>query len=318
MPEILVFCEKDEIAFELLSWGSKVKESLNVKLAAAVLGTGAQKKAVDYFAYGADKVYWSENPLLTDFYAEVYADALCQIANTYRPEIILVGSTRRGKELAPRVAQKWDAGCITDAINAVIKDKEMVVSRYTLGGNTIFSEVLNTPKKVISVLPKTFELGTKEAKQGEAIEVSLTLKEPKGKIVERKTKQGDTVSLEDAQTLVCVGRGLNKKEDLAIVEGLAKTLQAEIGCTRPLSHDLQWLSEEREVGLSGKKCKPRLYLSIGVSGQIQHTVGIRDSKIIAAINKDKTAPIFEIADYGIVGDLYEVLPRLAEKIKGLK
>ena len=318
MPEILIFCEKDEVAFELLSWGSKVKEGLNVKLAAAILGTGSQKKAADYFAYGADKVYWSENPLLTDFYADVYTDALCQIANTYHPELILIGSTRRGKELAPRVAQKWDAGCITDAIGAVVKDKEIVVSRYTLGGNTVFSEVLNTPKKVISVLPKTFELGTKESRQGEAIEASLTLKEPKGKIVERKTKQGDTVSLEDAQTLICVGRGLNKKEDLAIVEGLAKTLQAEIGCTRPLSHDWQWLSEEREVGLSGKKCKPRLYLSIGVSGQIQHTVGIRDSKVIAAINKDKTAPIFEIADYGIVGDLYEVLPRLTEKIKGLK
>jgi electron transfer flavoprotein alpha subunit len=179
-------------------------------------------------------------------------------------------------------------------------------------------EVLNTPKKVISVLPKSFELAAKESRQGEAVVAQLTLKESKGKIVECKSKQGDTVSLEDAQSLICVGRGFNKKEDLAIADALAKVLKAEIGCTRPLSHDWQWLSEEREVGLSGKKCKPRLYVSLGISGQIQHTVGIRDSKVIAAINKDKTAPIFEFADYGIVGDLYEVVPRLTEKIKNLK
>jgi electron transfer flavoprotein alpha subunit len=318
MPDILVFCEKDEVAFELLSWGKKVKDSLNVKLSAVVLGAGAQKKVADYFAYGADKVYWSENPLLADFYADVYCDALFQIAGAYQPELILIGSTRRGKELAPRVAQKCNAGCITDAMDIAIKDGEVVASRYTLGGNTISVEVLKTPQKVISILPKSIELSAKESRQGEAIKASLTLKESKGKIVERKSKQGDTVSLEDAQSLICVGRGFNKKEDLAISEALAKVLKAEIGCTRPLSHDWQWLSEEREVGLSGKKCKPRLYVSLGISGQIQHTVGIRDSKVIAAINKDKTAPIFEFADYGIVGDLYEVVPRLTEKIKGLK
>ncbi len=164
-------------------------------------------------------------------------------------------------------------------------------------------------------MPKTFELGKKEARQGEVIEVSMKLKEPKLKIVEKKAKEGETVSLEEAQTLVCIGRGLNKKEDMALVETLARALKAEIGCTRALSHDWQWLSEEREVGLSGKKCKPRLCISLGISGQIQHTVGIRDSKIIVAINKDKGAPIFEITDYGIVGDLYQVVPQLIEKIK---
>jgi electron transfer flavoprotein alpha subunit len=147
------------------------------------------------------------------------------------------------------------------------------------------------------------------------VEVSLTLKAPKTKIIEKKGKAGDVVSLEDAQTLVCIGRGLNKKEDLPLVETLAKLLHAEIGCTRPLSHEWQWLSEQREVGLSGKKCKPRLCVELGISGQIQHTVGIRDSKVIVAINKDKTAPIFEMADYGIVGDIYEVVPKLSEKLK---
>jgi len=315
MAEILIFSDKDDGAFELLSWGSKVKGGLNAKLSAVILGKGAKAKAADYFTYGADKVYWNENAAFNDFYADVYADTLAQIANMYNPDIILIESTRRGKELAARLAHKLNAGCITDATDIEIKDKDLIVRRYTLGGNTIASEILKTGKKVISVLPKAFETGAKTTAQGETVEVAVTPKEPRVKIVEAKPKAGDVVSLEEAQTLVCIGRGLNKKEDLPMVENLAKALKAEIGCTRPLSHELQWLSEQREVGLSGKKCKPGLCVELGISGQIQHTVGVRDSKIIVAINKDKTAPIFEMADYGIIGDIYEVVPKLTEKIK---
>ncbi len=315
MTEILIFSDKDDSAFELLSWGNKVKGSLNARLSAVLLGKGAKEKTADYFAYGADKVYWNENPAFNDFYADVYAAALSQIAVAQNPDVILIGSSRRGKELAARLAQKLNAGCITDATGIELKDKGLLVHRYTLGGNTVSSEMLQTAQKVISVLPKAFEKGARTSAQGEAVEVAVTLKEPKVKIVETKTKAGDVVSLEDAQTLVCIGRGLNKKEDLPMVESLAKALNAEIGCTRPLSHEWQWLSEQREVGLSGKKCKPRLCVELGISGQIQHTVGVRDSKVIVAINKDKTAPIFEMADYGIIGDIYEVVPKLSEKLK---
>ena len=313
--EILIFSDIDDGAFELLSWGSKVKGSLNAKLSAVALGKGAKEKAADYFAYGADKVYWNENAAFTDFYADVYADALVQIANVYNPDVILIESTRRGKELAARLAQKLNAGCITDATGMEVKGNDLIVNRYTLGGNTVASETLKTGKKVVSVLPKAFEKAAKTPGQGETVEVAVTPKEPRVKIVEAKPKAGDVVSLEEAQTLVCIGRGLNKKEDLSMVENLAKILNAEIGATRPLSHEWQWVSEQREVGLSGKKCKPRLCVELGISGQIQHTVGIRDSKIIVSINKDKTAPIFEMSDYGIIGDIYEVVPKLSEKLK---
>jgi electron transfer flavoprotein alpha subunit len=315
MAEILIFSDKDDAAFELLSWGNKVKAGLNAKLSAVILGKGAKEKAADFFAYGADKVYWNGDVAFHDFYADVYADALTQIASAQNPDVILIGSSRRGKELAARLAQKLNAGCITDATGIEVKGNDLVVNRYTLGGNTVSSEILKTAKKVISVLPKSFEKGAKTVGAGEAVEVAVTPKEPKAKIVETKGKEGDVVSLEDAQTLVCIGRGLNKKEDLPMVENLAKTLNAEIGCTRPLSHEWQWLSEQREVGLSGKKCKPRLCVELGISGQIQHTVGVRDSKVIVAINKDKTAPIFEMSDYGIIGDIYEVVPKLSEKLK---
>jgi len=313
MPEILVFCEKDEIAFELLSWGRSVKDSLNAKLATAILGRDAKEKVDEYFAYGADKIYLVKE-LPSDFYADVYAEAICQILH-YGAELLLVGSTRRGRELAPRVAQKWGAGCVTDAIDIKVKDGKLLVDRYSLAGSTISSELIKTTKKVISVMPRVFKLAEKESRHGEIVEVALKLKSPRLNIMEKRTKAGETVSLEEAQTLVCIGKGLGKKEDIALVKTLARSLNAEIGCTRPISHDLQWLSEEREVGLSGKKCKPRLCVSIGISGQIQHTVGIRDSKIIVAINKDKNAPIFEIADYGIVGDLYQALPKIIEKIQ---
>ena len=315
MTEIMIFSDKDDSAFELLSWGNKAKGALNAKLSAVLLGKGAKEKVADYFAYGADKVYWSENPAFNDFYADVYADALSQIAAAHNPDVVLIGSSRRGKELAARLAQKLNAGCITDATGIELKGNDLLVHRYTLGGNTVSSEMLQTAKKVISVLPKAFEKAPKSPGQGEAVEIAVTVKEPRVKIVETKDKAGDVVSLEDAQTLVCIGRGLNKKEDMPMVESLAKDLNAEIGCTRPLSHEWQWLSEQREVGLSGKKCKPRLCVELGISGQIQHTVGVRDSKIIVAINKDKTAPIFEMADYGIIGDIYEVVPKLSEKLK---
>ncbi|HEM61736.1 MAG TPA: electron transfer flavoprotein subunit alpha/FixB family protein, partial [Chloroflexi bacterium] len=189
--------------------------------------------------------------------------------------------------------------------------------RYSYGGNTVASQVVTTPKKVISVMPKTFELGTKEDRKGEVVSVDLDLAEPALKVVERRAKAGEEVNLEEAEVLICVGRGVGSKEDLAMIEELARLLGAEIGCTKTPASDWGWFSEERMVGLSGKKCKPNLYLSIGISGQIQHTVGVVDSRIIVTINKDEKAPIFSITDYGIVGDYAEIVPVLSEKLKSL-
>jgi electron transfer flavoprotein alpha subunit len=315
MSGILIFADKDQVAYELLSKGKEIKAVLGVPLAAAILGKGAREKAREYFAYGAENVYISEADAFTVFYADVYANAVCQIANTYGLDIVMIGSTRRGKDLAGRVAQKMEAGCVTDIIDVELRDKDILVHRYMLGGNTVTSELIKTPKKVFAVMPKAFALGEKQPVDGNKIvEADLKMKDAKYTLVQRKEKVGESVNLEDAQTLVCVGRGLAKKEDISVIEGLAKAVKGEIGCTRPLSHEIRWFPEDREVGLSGKKSKPNLCFSIGISGQIQHTVGIRDSKIIVAINKDKNAPIFKIADYGIVGDLYEVIPKIIEEI----
>ncbi|MFQ6101462.1 MAG: electron transfer flavoprotein subunit alpha/FixB family protein [Anaerolineae bacterium] len=315
MAEILIFSENDDLALELLSKGKEFGAALNMGLAAALLGEGAGNKAGEYFAYGADRVYVAEHPALADFHAETFAAALYQIAQKNDAQVLLLASTKRGKELAPRVAQKLGAGCITDGTAVEVQDGNLLVSRYALGGNTVASEFITTPCKVIAVMPKTFELGAKEARQGETITVDLELKEPRTRIIERQEKAGEAVNLEEAEVLVCIGRGLEKKEDLAIIEEFAKVLGAEIGCTRTLCADWQWLSEDRLVGLSGKKTSPRLVVSVGISGQIQYAVGILGARVAVAINKDDQAPIFALSDYGIVGDLYEVVPHLTERLR---
>ncbi len=315
MAELLIFSEKNDLAFELVSKGREFAGALKMGLAAALLGEKAGAGADDYFAYGANRVYIGENPALAGFNAESYAEALYQIAQKNDAKILLIPSTKRGKELAPRVAQKLGAGCVTDATAVELKDGDLLISRYALGGNTVAGEVIKTGHKVITVMPKTFELGPKEEKKGEVVKADLNLKAPRVRIVERQEKVGEKVDLEAAEILVCIGRGLEKKEDLRIVEQLAKALGAEIGCTKSLCTDYQWLSEDRLVGLSGKKTSPRLAISVGISGQIQYTVGIRGARIAVAINKDKQAPIFAMSDYGIVGNLYDVVPMLAEKLK---
>jgi electron transfer flavoprotein alpha subunit len=317
MSELLVFSEKKDLAFELVSKGREFTAALNMGLAGVLLGGKVSAEAEEYFAYGANRVYIAENPALAGFNAESYAEALYQIAQKNDAKILLIPSTKRGKELAPRVAQKLGAGCVTDATAVELKEGNLLISRYGLGGNTVTTELIKTSHQVITIMPKTFELGVKEAKKGEVIKADLSLKAPRIRIIERQEKIGEKVDLEAAEILVCVGRGLEKKEDLGMVEKLAKAIGAEIGCTKSLCTDYQWLSEDRLVGLSGKKTSPRLVVSIGISGQIQYTVGIRGARIAVAINKDKQAPIFAMSDYGIVGNLYDVVPLLAEKLKSL-
>jgi len=314
MAEILVFSEKDEIAFELLSKGRELKEELGLGVAAALLGQDVEGRSSPYFSYGAEKVYLGESALLADFYVESYAQVLQRAAEEGGAQILLLGSTKRGKELASRAAQRLGAGCITDAIDLRLEGSDLVADRYALGGNTVASEVIKTERKVISVMPRTFEAFPLEAREGQTVRLDLELPEPRVRVVERRAKEGEAVNIEEAEALVCIGRGLGAEEDLGMIRELASALGAEVGCTKSLASDYGWLSEERVVGLSGKKSSPRLYVGIGISGQIQHTVGILGSKIIVAINKDPQAPIFKIADYGIVGDLYEVVPRLAGRL----
>ncbi len=315
-PGILVCSETDEGALELLTKGHELAKQLNLELSAVVLGDRNDKTVQSYFEYGAQKALVIPNSSFGALDAETYANLLHEIAKDNGPDILLIRSSRLGKETAGRVAQKLQAGCITDAIGLNVNGQDLVVDRYALGGNTISSEIIKTKKKVISIMPRTFE-AQKSPVQGKFEKVGLKIPPQRIQLVERKKKLGESVNIESAETLVCVGKGISKKEDLTMMTELSNLLKGELGCTRALSSDYHWISEDRMVGISGKRCKPKLNVSVGVSGQIQHTVGVMSSKLIVAINKDKEAPIFKIADYGIVGDLYQVVPKLIQKIKSL-
>jgi electron transfer flavoprotein alpha subunit len=310
---LLVASESPASTHELLTIGRELSKQLKLKISAINFGE-VDEEIRSHFEYGAQRVLVVPNIEAETLDAETYARVLSDIAKDDGPDIVLITSTRLGKETAGRAAQLLQAGCITDGIGLTVRGSDLVVDRYALGGNTISSQIIKTRKKVISISPRTFELKARPV-AGRIERVEIKTPPKKVEVVERRKKTGEAVTIESAQNLVCVGKGISKKEDLPMVSELCAALKAELGCTRALSSDYHWISEDRMIGISGKRCKPKLYVSIGVSGQIQHTVGIMSSKLIVAVNKDKEAPIFKIADYGVIGDLYQVVPKLTERIK---
>ena len=315
MNGIIVYSELEETALGLLTKGRELATALNKPLSVALLGNEAAGQTDVYFTHGATKAYVGDDRVLTHFQARTYAAALAQVVTQAEADIILIGSTRRGRELAPRLAQKLTAGCVTNAIGLSIQDDRLIIERRSLGGNTISIKIITSPQQVIAVMPKLYDALPEAAVVGEVIPVSLELEPLTTRLVERRPKEAGIVNLEEADVLVCVGRGLDNEDDLSLIHALADSLGGMVGCTRPISHEYHWLAEDQMVGLSGKESSPRLYIAIGISGQIQHTVGIMDAKVIVAINNDANAPIFKVADYGIVGDLYQVVPKLIEKLR---
>jgi len=318
---VLVFSENMEVAAELLGKGKELAGELGTKLAAALLGTGVKGREGELFAYGADVVYVVDHPALTPFFPETYADALAKVVEEAKPEVILIGATKRGRETAPRLATKLNAGCAAGATNLRIdKEKRLLIAeRPAISAMVVATEYSKTKPQIATVAPRTFEKPPRDdSRKGEVVEVKVDLTPPEKKILELKKKEVRGIKIEDAELITSCGRGFRKKEDLKMLEELAGLIGATLGCSRPIAADLKWLPEDHWVGLSGHKVKPKMYMAVGISGQVQHLAGMRDSKIIVAINKDPEAPIFKVADYGIVGDLYQVLPALIDYLKSRK
>lgn len=314
MAGVLVYSEREKLALELLSGAREIASARGSSLAVALLGDGAADRADACFAHGATKAFVVSDSALADYQADTYAEALAQIVKEADTDVVLIGSSRRGRTLAPRLAQKLEAGCVTDASSLGVHDGRLVSKRLSLGGATLKEEVVSSPQAVIAVTPGTFEAAPNGG-SGEVVELSLSLTPSRAKTVELRAKEMGAVNVEEAERLVCMGRGVASQDDIPTIEALASALGGEVVGTRPLAYELEWISEDRMVGISGKTVKPLLYVAVGVSGQIQHTVSIRGAKIILAINKDKNAPIFAMADYGIVGDLYDIVPRLTEALQ---
>jgi electron transfer flavoprotein alpha subunit len=310
---VLVYSDEKKLTLELLHKGSELAKETQQKLIAVVFGPEAH--ANELAQHGADMVIVVETPL--PFKAEEYARALETIVKEHHVEIILIGSNKNGKELAARLGATLHAGCVMDCTKLYLQEKKLTTERVVYSGNAIAVEQFTLGPMIVTIPSKMYEpLPKNEHHKGEIVKRTMEQVPSPSKILKVEERRSEGVNVEDAEIIVSCGRGLKKKEDIRLVSELADVLKGRtVGCSRPIAADLKWLSEDHWIGLSGHKVKPKLYVACGISGQIQHIAGMRDSGVVVAINKDPEALIFKSADYGIVGDLYEVLPRLTTAIK---
>jgi electron transfer flavoprotein alpha subunit len=315
---VLVYSDVPEVAHELIAKGRELLDKTGGALAAVSAGTEAGGDAAAHlFHFGADVVYAVSDNKLENFIVEHYTDALEAVISQANPKVVIIGQTKRGGELAPRLAARLKTGSAVGCTKLEVNDAGNLVSeRVVLGGNaTAVEEFLKAPA-IATIAPKMCECQLPdESKSGEVISVDAQITEVAKAVSVSEAAETGECKIEDAQVIVSGGRGFKKKEDFAMLEDLAGVLSGEIGCSRPIAADLKWMSEDHWVGLSGHKVKPKIYIACGISGQIQHLAGMRDADMIIAINKDREAPIFNAVDYGIVGDIYQVIPKLTEELK---
>ena len=313
---VLVYSDNKKLTIEMLSKATELGKELKSKIVAVIIGKPDENLAKEYISYGADQVFIAETNL-KDFKAEEYADVLAKIVNETKSETILIGSNKNGKELSARLGGILNAGVVVDSSNIYVKNSKLIAERVVYSGNAIAVEQFNSKPAIITVPSKAFDpLKKDDSRKGETTKKKIDAEKSKSKILKVQEMKTEGANVEDAEIIVSCGRGFKNKDDIKLANNLADVLKGKtVGCSRPIAADLKWLSEDHWIGLSGHKVKPRLYIATGISGQIQHIAGMRDSGVIVAINKDPDALIFKSADYGIVGDLYEILPKLTQAVK---
>ncbi|MGD0396667.1 MAG: electron transfer flavoprotein subunit alpha/FixB family protein [Nitrososphaerales archaeon] len=301
MSEVWAFSESVTIANEVVSAAKEIAVACSGQ--AVVVEVGRARSSVS----SPGKKLVIKGPGLTDESPEMTAGALYLAAREAKPAVVLVGATRNGKEVASRLAVKLGSGCLPDLSKVSAEGEALVGERGEYAGKVMTK--LSSPFPCVAAI-KTGAYPTFSGTGGEILEKDVGAVARSSQIVAVTKKEVSTVDLRAAKVIVSAGRGVKKKEDLEMVGALAKALGGALGCSRPLASDLGWLPEECHIGLTGVNVKPELYLAVGISGQLQHVAGIKDSKVIAAINSDKDAPIFQAADYGVVGDLYQLVPAI--------
>jgi len=313
MAGIWVFAENRDQMLELLNPGKELAADFATKLTAFAWD---RQLAQDYVTHGADEILLLP-PLADDEPLESCVPVIADAAKAEDPDVVFIAATQRGKEIAARLAARLNTGLCSGCTGfKVDKEKKVLaLERMLFAGLAIQTLVPSTRPQMATVAPRTFDpAAPQEGREGSIRELPAIPPSPV-KVVSRTAKVREAVDITEAKIVVCVGRGVEKKEDVELARELARVLGGEVGCSRPVAEELHWLPEEVYLGISGKKVKPDLYVGVGVSGQIQHVTGIRDAKVIFAINKDENAPIFDAADYGIVGDLYQVVPKLIQELK---
>jgi len=315
MSGIWLFAEKKDLALELLTIGRLLASQTGAKLTAIVPEEDSQTET--YISRGADEILFL-SPLPETMSLDAWIPVIAEEVKQADPDIFLVAATARGKDMAARLAARLQTGLCSNCIALRREDNGAIIMERLAYGGVAVQQVACPSRPVMATIPpRTFASASPESgRQG----TSRKLAPPSSsavRILERKTKERSTLDITEAKTVVCAGRGMEKKEDLALAEQLASLLGGAVGCTRPIAEELHWLSNDLCIGLSGVPVKPDLYIGIGVSGQIQHVTGIRGARVVCAVNRDENAPIFQVADLGIVGDLYDVAPKLIAELKKL-
>ena len=327
---VWVFAEQRDgkvqnVAYELLTEGKKLAEELGAELSAVLLGDSKIEDGVSsLFEYGADKVYLAVHPNLKSYLTAPFTRALTELINKFKPEIMLLGATTIGRDLAARLAIRVGAGLTADCTGlAIEKEKKILLqTRPAFGGNIMAT--IQTPynrPQMATVRPKVFKkVKVLEKKiDGNVIRFTPLIKEEDLLVRIIKTIQDETVkvNLAEAEIIVSGGRGLGDPKNFKLIEELANLIGGAVGASRA-TVDAGWISSHHQVGQTGKTVCPKLYVACGISGAIQHLAGMQSSDTIVAINKDPDAPIFKVATYGIVGDLFEVIPKLIKKIEEVR
>jgi len=310
------------VSLQLLSKGRELADLLQVSLSLVILGTDFDDKLKEFSLYGMDEIIYIKSPILKDYYSDLYTKVITELVLENKPEIILIGATPTGRDFAPRVAKRLSAGLTADCTGLEInlETRNLLQTRPTYGGAIMAT--IRTPSsrpQMATVRAGIFKMPEKVKKNVNIRKLEYKFKEKDSvlKIVKVISKTRNSVNLEDAKFIVAGGRGVGSKEKFRIIEELAEVLDAELGGSR-ITIELNWLDPDRQIGQTGKTVSPKLYIACGISGAIQHIVGMQNSDIIVVINKDPNAPIFNWAHYGIVGDLHEIIPVLIQEFKKLK
>lgn len=320
---VLVIAEQRDgklkkVSFEMLREGQRLAEKIGGVVEAVVLGHGVTELAGPLAQYGATKVYVADDPALARFSPDGYAGLLADLAKRIEPAVILAPATAQGKDLAPRVAAKLGAGLASDCTGFEVENGRLLITRPIYAGRAIAKVRIHTTPQMATVRPNTFPVPPADPSRQAVVEALLVDQyAPKAVVTEFTTTTGAKLDVAEAEIIVSGGRGMGGPEKYAILEELAALLGGAVGASRA-AVDAGWRPHADQVGQTGKTVSPTLYIACGISGAIQHLAGMKTSKYVVAINKDPEAPIFKIADYGIVGDLFKVVPALTEEIRKLK
>jgi len=307
-----------DVGLELLAKARELADATNTYVGALLLGDFTEEKAKDLINYGADRVFLFSHPELETYHSLAYTKLICQMVNQEEPEALFMGATPLGADLAPRVAAQLETGLSAHCIDLRLGEDGILEQIVPGFGGTMMAVIVCPERRpqMATVMPGVFSKLEPQNRQGEVVSmpVEITQEELVPRVVEFKAREQKTVALEGANVVICGGYGMGNKENWQLLEELARILGGAVGATRP-AVDEGWAPEEVMIGQSGKIVHPKLYIGAGISGVMHHVVGIQDSEIIVVINKDPNAPFFEVCDFGVVGDVTQVLPALVEKLK---